>query len=296
MKATYIEKNDTGATLSTWLYCNMWQLYAAEQAGLTPCYIHWPQGHNTSLIPLQDPAKFAELPNMYDWYFIQPHEECRSGVPECERRYVWEHDAMGQNGESITGKYCLQGQGMEYLRYFYGKNLHFNDASNARGESLKQKYGLDFSKTIGVTWRGTDSITDGRLRIEIEEYFPHIDEILGAGPSDMRILATAEEQGVTDAIVARYGDRVIVPTEFYSSPPLPKNCTLADYHASSHAAQHNPEWTSPMTGFERGMQVVSIIWLMSKCAHYIKNRSSMAYVSSWLSSGNVISIRHPEVA
>jgi hypothetical protein len=37
-----------------------------------------------------------------------------------------------------------------------------------------------------------------------------------------------------------------------------------------------------------------MVWLFSKCAHYIKNRSSTGAVASWLSDGRIINIFHPE--
>ena len=37
-----------------------------------------------------------------------------------------------------------------------------------------------------------------------------------------------------------------------------------------------------------------MVWLFSKCAHYIKNRSSTGAVASWISTGRIVSIGHPE--
>jgi hypothetical protein len=37
-----------------------------------------------------------------------------------------------------------------------------------------------------------------------------------------------------------------------------------------------------------------MVWLFSKCAHYIKNRSSTGAVASWLSDGRIVNIAHSE--
>jgi hypothetical protein len=37
-----------------------------------------------------------------------------------------------------------------------------------------------------------------------------------------------------------------------------------------------------------------MVWLFSKCKHYIKNRSSTGAVASWLSEGRIVNIAHEE--
>jgi hypothetical protein len=49
-----------------------------------------------------------------------------------------------------------------------------------------------------------------------------------------------------------------------------------------------------MSGYERGLQPALMVWLFGKCAHYIKNRSTTGAVASWISSGRIVSIAHPE--
>jgi hypothetical protein len=268
-KVIYLEKGDIGATLTTWVYCAFWQMWAAEQMG-HDVYINWPDGCSPGrcLQPYIDKEKFNEEPNMWNWYFQQP----KSGKV-CKKysdKWTWEN---WKDPSPIP----FMAQPLSVIKDYYKKHLHFSDAVNQRGQELVNKYNIDFSNTIGVTWRGTDNVTDGRPRLSIGTYFPFIDDILKEYPG-MRIMATAEEESILDPLFERYPNSFKIE-EFYSSP-------------LGHA--HNPERFSPMSGFERGMQPALMVWLFSKCAHYVKNRSSTGAVASWLSNGRVVCLGHPE--
>lgn len=267
MSVVYLEKTDIGATLTTWIYCGMWQLYAAINSGKQG-YINWPRDPKRALQPYFDDKKFDELPNMYDWYFEQP---LFSSPPPRTEVWTWETPRPEMSVHSFMS------QPLPVIKEFYKKHCRLNATVRARGEALVKKYGLDFSKVIGVTWRGTDCVTDGRPMIPIETYFPFIDEILANEP-DMRIMATAEEEEVLEPLLERYKQAFIV-AEFFSSP---------------RGHPHNPERFSPFSGFERGMQPALMVYLFSKCKHYIKNRSSTGAVASWLSDGRIVCLAHPE--
>lgn len=268
MKTIYIEKNDIAATLTTWIYCAFWMMHKAERDGNLP-YINWPQ--SSCLYAYKDAEMFAKNPNMYDWYFKQPFISDPQGVDE---RWMWEKAGWGAG---ITDDLALMSQPLSYMKEYFKKYLHFNSTTNERGEALVKKYNIDFSNTIGITWRGTDIYLDGRPRIPIEVYFPFIDEILEKNPS-MRLACTAEELGILDPLMARYPNAFIIE-EFISSP---------------NGSPHNPERLSNVSGYERGLQPALMVWIFSKCAHYIKNRSSTGAVASWISSGRIVSIGHPE--
>ena len=266
-KNIYIHKQDIHCTLTTYLYCNFWQLYAAEQQGYKG-YINWFQG-NGFLKSYEDLEKYKELPNAYDWYFKQPLFDY---VPERNETWTWELDGEKMNGHS------LMSQPLSVIKEFFKKHLHFNDETNSSGQLLVDKYGIDFSKTIGISWRGTDIYLDGRPRIPIETYFQFIDEILEKEP-DCRIACTAEEQGILVPLFDRYGERAFNIDEFISSP---------------FQSKHNPERLSNVSGYERGLQPTLMVWLFSKCKYYIKNRSSTGAVASWLSDGKIYCIAHAE--
>lgn len=267
----YLEKTDTAATLTTWIYCAFWQMWAAEQLGYD-VYINWPDSYKPGrcLVDLIDKEKFAQVQNMFSWYFKQPQRE-RPAVRKFCEVWTWETDGAKMKGHS------LMAQPLSVIKEYYKKHLHFSDAVEERGNRLVNRYNLDFKNTIGITWRGTDNVTDGRIRLPIEAYFPFIDDILKDNPG-MTILATAEEESILDPIFVRY-ENVIAIDAFYSSPLGHKQ---------------NPERFSPMTGFERGMQPALMVWLFSKCAQYIKNRSSTGAVASWLSSGRIVNLAHEE--
>lgn len=261
-KIVCLEKNDIHSTLTTWLYCHFWMMWAAEQQG-TDVYINWPTGK--FLQSYEDANKFSETSNAYEWYFVQPKTNINSGEV-----WLWE---KWQDPSPIP----FMAQPLSVIKDYYKKHLHFNDATNARGQAIVDKYGIDFSKTIGITWRGTDVYLDGRPRIPIETYYPFIDEILEKEPN-LRIACTAEEETILDPLLARYPNAFKIE-EFISSP---------------FESKHNPERLSAVSGYERGLQPALMVWLFSKCAHYIKNRSSTGAVASWLSNGRIVSIAHPE--
>lgn len=270
----YIEDTDIGATLTTWCYCAMWQMFAAEKLGAR-CYINWPRDPMRALRPCYDDAKFNEIPNQFDWYFEQPM--IPSPPPPADRVWTWQ--TPPPDLAKALGEYNLYGP-VPQIKEFYRKNLKLNSAVNARGEALVKKYCIDFSKTIGVTWRGTDSIIDGRPRMPIETYFPFLDDILEKEPG-LRIMATAEEEGILDPLLARYPSAFKIQ-EFFTTPQ--GHQSLGD----------NPERFSSLPGFERGMQPALMVYLFSRCAHYVKNRSSTGAVASWLSNGRIVCLAHPE--
>lgn len=265
----YLEKQDYYATLTTWLYCAFWQIWSAEKEGKN-VYINWEKGK--CLIDLSDDEKFKEIPNMYDWYFIQ-HKynkyvvEQKNNVIET---WIWE---KWEDKQPIS----LMSQPLSVIKQFYKRNLHFNEYVNKRGQEIVDKYQIDFSKTIGITWRGTDNVTDGRVTMPIEKYYKYIDMALEQIP-DARIMCTAEETEVLQPLLNKYPQAFNID-EFYSSPK---------------GSLQNPERHIPLSGFERGLQPVLMVWLFSKCAWYIKNRSSTGAVASWLSDGQIVCLGHAE--
>lgn len=266
----YIEKNDIHSTMTTYIYCSFWQLWAAEQQGKEG-YINWFDGG--SVLSYKDENKFRQIPNQFEWYFEQPFYprpiwETPYQQPDRDETWTWENWV----DPSPVG---FMAQPLSVIKEYYQRHLKFNEETNKRGQAIVEKYKIDFSKTIGITWRGTDIYLDGRPRIPIETYFPFIDEVL---TSDMRIMCTAEETGILDPLLSRYPQAFIIE-EFISAP---------------NGSKDNPERFSNVSGYERGLQPVLMVWLFSKCAHYIKNRSSTGAVASWLSKGRIVSIAHPE--
>jgi hypothetical protein len=262
----YLEKNDIHSTLTTWLYCHFWMMWSFEQRGQS-VYINWPKGKSVKSYEDIDSFNHRHY-NMYNWYFDQP--QYKNGITGKPEIFTWEHwiDPVSPS---------FMSQPLSVIKDYYKKNLHFNEETNKRGQALVDRYNIDFSKTIGITWRGTDIYLDGRPRIPIERYFRFVDEILERNP-DFRIACTAEEERILDPLLARYPNAFLIE-EFIQAPLNSKN---------------NPERFSNVTGYERGLQPVLMVWLFSKCAHYIKNRSSTGAVASWLSDGRIVNIAHSE--
>jgi len=260
----YLEKNDIHATICTWIYCHFWQMWSAEKQGKS-CYINWHGGENNHLIDLNDSQKFAEIPNMYDWYFVQPNKK-----ETATEIWTWEH-------WQDTSPVPFMAQPLSVIKDYYKKNLIFNDIVNKRGQELVEKYGIDFSKIIGISWRGTDNVTDGRITMPIEKYYKYIDMALEQIP-DARIMCTAEETEVLQPLLDKY----------------PQAFNIDEFISSPKGSLQNPERNSNVSGFERGMQPVLMVWLFSKCAWYIKNRSSTGAVASWLSDGQIVCLAHAE--
>lgn len=268
----YLEKTDIFSTLTTWFYCQFWLMWAAEQQ-YKEVYHNWTKGK--FLQSYNDDEKFTDLPNAYDWYFVQPKVKNPPPQNECET-WVWENF---QDPSPIP----FMAQPLSVIKDYYKKHLHFNDSVNERGQALVDKYNIDFSKTIGVTWRGSDIYleslngNEGRKYTNIELYFEWIDKALEAIP-DARIACTSEEEEILEPLFKRYPQAFLIE-EFYQVPK---------------GTKHNPERVSPMSGYLRGMQPALMVWLFSKCAWLIKNRASTSAVASWLSSGEIVSICHNE--
>lgn len=275
-KVIYIQKQDIHSTLCTWIYCFMHQLYNAENKGLK-AYINWPTGKFVK--SYEDAKKYSEIPNAFEWYFLQPHD---TNPTNDKIVWTWELENWGANVD--TTDFQLISEPLSVIKDYYKKRLHFNDETNRRGQLLADKYGIDFSKTIGICWRGSDiyleSINgyEGRKYTPISYYFEWIDKALDDIP-DARIACTSEEKEILDPLFKRYGQRAFLIEEFYQVPKGHK---------------HNPERHSPMSGYLRGLQPGLMVWLFSKTAWLIKNRASTSAVASWLSGGNIVCITHDE--
>ena len=270
MSKVVLQKSDIYATLTTWLYCHFWMMWSAEQQGID-AYLHWPT--KKFLQSYEDSNKFKEIPNAYDWYFVQPKLTVNPNTPV----WTWEN---WQDPSPVA----FMAQPLQVIKDYYKKHLHFNDATNARGRALVDKYNIDFSKTIGVCWRGSDIYLEsangyeGRKYTPIEYYFEWIDKALEAIP-DARIACTSEEEEILDPLFKRYPQAFLIE-EFYQVPK---------------GSKHNPERISPVSGYERGLQPALMVWMFSKCAWLIKNRASTSAVASWCSDGEIVNICHTEI-
>jgi hypothetical protein len=125
---------------------------------------------------------------------------------------VWTWESENWGADVNTTDFQLICEPLHVIKEVYKKNLHFNDAVNHQGEKIVDKYGIDFSKTIGVGWRGTDIFLEslngnsGRKYTPIEYYFEWIDKALEAIP-DATIACTSEEEGILKPLFERYGER-----------------------------------------------------------------------------------------
>jgi hypothetical protein len=255
MSHVYLERKDLGASLSSWIISAMSALNSAFAEGLTG-YIHWPEHRCPSAY--YDREAFARCPNMFEWYFDQPwfQTERLSTTP------IWVYE----DSDAITSRHPI-----DDVSGFYRKHLLFNNDVAARLDVLLRRYRLRPEQAVAVSWRGTDNVIDGRPRTPIEKFFPVIDEILEADP-DIAIVAKPEERGVTETLLHRY-PKAIVPSEFF----------IAD--AGEKQMQ---DWVSPAPGYERGMQVVLLILLFSRCKYLLKNNANLADIATRLSAGKVI--------
>jgi hypothetical protein len=277
-KVIYLSKNDIYSTLTTYFYCHFWMMWAAEQIGIDS-YIDCPKG--LFLQSYNDADKYREIPNGFEWYFKQPKIENPPPKSECEV-WTWEHNNWDATID--VSKYQFMSQPLNVIKDYYKKNLIFNDETNRRGQILVDKYGIDFKKTIGITWRGSDIYLEslngnsGRKYTPIELYYKWIDKALEVIP-DARIACTSEEEEILEPLFKRYPQAFLIE-EFYQVPK---------------GSKHNPERFSPMSGYERGLQPALMVWLFSKCAWLIKNRASTSAVASWISDGEIVNICHTEV-
>lgn len=267
----YITKNDIHSTMTTYFYCCFSMLYSAQQQGHKG-YLNW--FRNGGFVKSYDDEKmYQDHPSAYSWYFKQP-----MGQIAMDNQWTWEID-----GDKF-GHHNLMTQPLNVIKEFYKKHLIFNEETNRRGQLIANKYNIDFSKIIGICWRGGDIYLEslngnqGRKYTSIEYYFEWIDKALEAIP-DAKIACTSEEQEILEPLFKRYPQAFLIE-EFYQVPK---------------GSQHNPERVSPMSGYERGLQPALMVWLFSKCVWLIKNRASTSAVASWCSDGEIVNICHTEV-
>ncbi len=273
MSHIYIEKRDIGGTLSNWVYCGFWQMHAAEKFGLKS-YIHWPQDRQRALAYYYDDQKFSECGNMWDWYFEQPFFK---DPPPRDNVWTFEEPSKEQ-ADSLNGQHLYET--VARIKEYYKKHLRFHSAVRTLGDEIASRHGIDFSNTIGVMWRGTESIHDGRPRMGIETYFPFLDDILEKEPG-LRLMCTAEEETILDPLLRRYKNAFVVD-EFFMSP----------FKAQERGS--NPEKYANVSGYRKGMQPALMMYLFSKCKHLVKNRSTVSSIASWLSDGRIVCLAHPE--
>lgn len=276
-KVVYLEKNDIFCTMTTYWYCHAWMLWASEQMGYD-AYINWNKG--LFVQSYDDDEKYREQPNAFLWYFKQPKVENPPPQNECDT-WTWEFENWG-SGIDVS-PYSFMSQPLSVIKDFYKRNLIFNDEVNRRGQLLVDKYNIDFSKTIGCTWRGGDIYLEslngnqGRKYTPIELYYEWIDKALEQIP-DARIACTSEEEGILEPLFKRY----------------PQAFLIEEFEQVPKGSKHNPERHSNVSGYLRGMQPALMVWLFSKTAWLIKNRASTTAVASWLSEGEVVCINHDE--
>jgi hypothetical protein len=249
-----LERIDLRASLSSWITTAMTSLHAAFHEGLGG-YINWPT--TSSPAAYRDPDAFSRCANMFEWYFRQP--SCQA-CPPGGRTWVYE------TSQAIIGRHSIAD-----ARAFYRRHLLFNSEVTCRLETMLHRYRIRPENTIAVSWRGTDSVVDGRPRTPIETYFPVIDAILEAEP-DAAIFAKPEEHGAAEALLRRY-ERVIIPSEFFTAPT---------------GATQMQDWLSTETGYERGMQVILLILTFARCKYLVRNPANLSEIASYLSDGTVL--------
>jgi hypothetical protein len=256
MQCVSLERVDLRASLSSWITTAMTSLNAAFQEGFGG-YINWPRPRSPAAY--RDANAFARCPNMFEWYFCQPScEACPPGAP------AWVYEAS----QAVIGRHSIADK-----RTFYRRHLLFNTDVTSRMEDLLRKHRIRPENTIAVSWRGTDSVVDGRLRTPIEKYFPVIDGILEAEPEAV-IFAKPEERGAAEALLRRY-ERTIIPSEFFTAKT---------------GETRMQDWLSSATGFERGMQVLLLILVFARCKYLLRNLANLSEIASHLSDGKVIRV------
>ena len=256
MKYVNLERTELRASLSSWINSAMNALNAASREGLTG-YIHWPQHRCPKAY--HDSEAFARCPNMFEWYF---HQACCRAHPSTAP--IWAYE----DSHPVITRHPI-----EDYRAFFRQHLLFNRDVTDRLETLVARHRLCLDNTIAVSWRGTDNVIDGRPRVPIEQYFPVIDRILEV-ERDFDIFVKAEEQGATDTLLRRY----------------PKAIALPEFFTASAGETQMQDWVSPASGYERGMQVVLLILLFSKCKFLLKNNANLSDIATRLSFGRVINI------
>jgi hypothetical protein len=127
----------------------------------------------------------------------------------------------------------------------------------AKVEEVLDQFDLDYSKIIGVHYRGTDKAQELDT-IEVDFYFHELDQILAIEP-DHRILLQTDDYAIVGSFLRRYGDRVVIIDH-----PI-KSSEGVGLH---YLGKRNP--------VEDTIQYLSIILILSKCDYLITHTGNGA--------------------
>jgi len=141
---------------------------------------------------------------------------------------------------------------------------YFNPNSIVKNieKNLCDYYDIDFSKTIGVCYRGTDKHTEVDLATP-EEYLKLTKAILSIYP-DLRVLIQTDQKQVAELFKDSLGDRCF----YFKEMPLT---------SGGHVLHRKDEDFLGISKSEFGQRIVAVTRILSNCEFVINHTGNMAY-------------------
>jgi len=256
-------------TLFSNVFSSLSVVYLAELHGHL-AYVDWSGELAPSVYQDIDAiSKFG--PNIWDWYFEQPH--CISSDDTISDTWIF---VDGEHKEYFKYDYFTP-EDMAHKRSIFPRLLRPLKAVHDLAYSLFKEYGIDPSKTVAVQFRGNDSLHDTipsrKGRPTLSHYYGIINEVLGRNPG-FRIWIQTDDAEISNDFIKKYPDSVKVKY----------------FETIHHASNLYTDLVSPKPGYQRGLDPAAMMVMLSRCAVMIKSVSNLADIAAALGNGEIIHI------
>lgn len=236
----------------------------AETLGLL-CYVDWTSGNCP--IVYTDPEASNIKPNMWEWYFDQPHGVMEA-PSDCD---TWTFIEGKYPNEFRYNHWSIED--LVYKQSIVSRLLIPNLPTLKFAASIQSKYGIKPSKTIAVSYRGNDAVTDSRRGMKsITYYFDTLNRLIEEHP-DFLVWIQTDDSSVLDAFKDKY----------------PSSISIGEFETISDPSTYADE-VSKKRGYQRGLEAVTKMVILSRCAVLVKNMSNLSDMAAASSHGKIIHI------
>lgn len=240
------------------------------ETGNLRAYVDW-SGQDVPFEYSDPEASERFGPNMWDWYFEQPH-----GLTGSEPMVdTWVFDKIS-SPHYFTFDVCTP-EDLTFKRSIIPRLLRPLESGRRLAEGLFDEYNVDPSKTISVQYRGNDSLHDPyRPASHQKSLMDHEDMITGllVKYPDHKIWIQSDDLGVIEKFRERF----------------PGSLTIKYFLSIPHNAGKYSDQLSTKSGYHRGLDAVAMMIMFSMCSVMVKSISNLAEIAASLSTGEIIHI------
>lgn len=259
-----INRPPSDSSLFSYVLTMMGLAHHAETMGRL-CYVDWTGGYFP--VVYSDSQASDTKANMWEWYFEQPHGivEAPSGCETwtfVEGKYPNEFRYSHWSVEDLVHKQSV-----------VRRLLRPNSSALEYATLIQARYHIEPSNTIAVSYRGNDAVTDGRnYPKSIACYFDTVDGLLSDYP-DFKVWIQTDDSNAFSEFKQRY----------------PSSLSIDEFNTISNPSQYVDK-VSMKRGYQRGLDAVAKMIILSRCSVMVKNMSNLSDMASALSHGRIIHI------